>query len=102
MVLELDLIGRRVRLGESGVRWLHARAKATGGSSLGSRDLATRLEGLDLSQPGQRLVLSRPEARALQRLLDASAEPPAGLEELQKSLADLLARSDQEDVGESH
>jgi len=93
-VLELDLIGRKVSIGEREARWLHARATATGGSSLGSRDLATRLAGLDLTQPVQRLALSRPEARALERLLDASAEPPAGLEELQASLADLLARSD--------
>jgi hypothetical protein len=90
-VLELDLIGLKVRLGESEVRWLYARAKATGGSSLGSRDLATRLAGRDRTQPLQRLVLSRPEARALQRLLDTSAQPPAGLKELQESLAGLLA-----------
>jgi hypothetical protein len=93
MVLELDLIGRKVILAESDVDWLHARAKATGGSSLGSRDLATRLKSLDTAQGAQRLVLSRPESRALQRLLDSSVEAPDGLQELRASLAELLARS---------
>jgi len=93
-VLELDLIGRKVSCGESEVRWLHVRARAMGGSSLGSRDLATRLASLDQAKPLQRLLLSRTVARALQRLLEASAEPPAGLRELRESLAALLARSD--------
>ena len=93
MVLELDLIGRKVTLVESDVRWLYARAKTTGGSSLGSRDLATRLKILHSAQGVQRLVLSRPESRALQRLLDASIDAPDGLQELRATLAKLLAPS---------
>ena len=93
MVLELDLIGRKVTLVESDVRWLYGRAKTTGGSSLGSRDLATRLKSLDSAQGVQRLALSRPESRALQRLLDSSVDAPEGLQELRAALAELLAPS---------
>ena len=90
MVLELDLIGRRATLDESDVRWLYALAKTTGGSSLGSRDLATRLKSLNSSQGVQRLHLSRTEARALQRLLDAGDEPTDGLRQLRTILTELL------------
>ena len=70
-MLELDLIGRPVKLSESDVRWIYGQAKAASGHSLGARDLVTRLQGLDPDQEPKRLLLTRPEASALARLLDA-------------------------------
>jgi hypothetical protein len=92
-VLELDLIGRLVKLSESDVRWIYGHAKAASGHSLGARDLVTRLQGLDPDQELKRLVLTRPEASALARLLDAAAGRCPGCDELRANLADLLATS---------
>jgi len=90
-VLELDLIGRTVGLSERDARWIHGHAKAASGYCVGARDLVTRLEGLDPDKERERLVLTRPEARVLSRLLDAAEEMPPGCEELRIELAALLA-----------
>jgi hypothetical protein len=92
-VLELDLIGRPVTLSEGDARWIYGHAKASSGHSLGARDLATRLQDLDPDQEPRRLVLTRTEASALARLLDAAAEPPPGCDELLANLVELLATS---------
>jgi len=92
-VLELDLIGRPVKLSESDVRWIYGQAKAASGHSLGARDLVTRLQGLDPDQEPKRLLLTRPEASALARLLDAATETPPGCDELRANLVELLATS---------
>jgi hypothetical protein len=90
-VLELDLIGRTTRLSDADARWIHGHAKAASGHSLGARDLVTRLEGLDPDRERKRLVLTRPEASVLARLLDAADGIPPGCEELRSKLAELLA-----------
>jgi hypothetical protein len=90
-VLELDLIGQTVRLSEGAAGWLYAQAKAGSGSSIGARDLATRLRGLDPAQELNRLVLTRSESRALGRLLEAAEEAPDACDELRTSLSQLFA-----------
>ena len=90
-MLELDLIGRTIRLSETDAYWIHRRAKAASGYSLGARDLVTRLEGLDPNRERKRLILTRPEARALDRVLDDAEEIPPGCDELRTKLAELLA-----------
>jgi hypothetical protein len=92
-VLELDLIGRSVTLAESDVRWIYAQAKTASGRSLGARDLATRLQDLEPDQERRRLILTRPEANALARLLDAAGETPPGCDELRANLDELHAIS---------
>jgi hypothetical protein len=90
-MLELDLIGHTVRLSESDTRWIYHEAKRASGHSLGARDLATRLQGLD-SAPGRRkLVLSRAESSALARLLAAGDGTSGECLELRASLSELLA-----------
>ena len=89
--LELDVLGRPIRLSEADAYWIHGQAKTTSGHSLGARDLATRLEGLDPDGERKRLVLTRPEAKALARLLDAADEIPPGCDEFRTNLAELLA-----------
>lgn len=90
-MLELDLIGRTVRLSEGDARWIYGHAKAARGYSLGARDLVTRLEGLEPDKERQRLVLTRPEANVLARLLDTAEELPPGCDEFRVNLAELLA-----------
>ena len=90
-MLELDLIGRPVNLSESDARWIYGHAKAASGSSLGARDLVTRLQGLDPREERKRLFLTRPEANVLARLLDTAVETPPGCDELRANLLELLA-----------
>jgi len=92
-MLELDLIGRKIMLSDSDTRLLLARAEAASGSSVGSRDLATRLKDLGtppLESHGH-LAFSRPESRALQRLIQAQIDPFDQLHDLEQTLAELLA-----------
>jgi hypothetical protein len=90
-VLELDLIGRPVTLSESDARWIYRQAKATSGHSLGARDLVTRLQALDAAQERTHLVLTRPEASALARVLAEPDEAPPGCDELRALLVELLS-----------
>jgi hypothetical protein len=93
VALELDLIGRKITLSDKDVRLLLAGAEAGSGSSIGSRDLATRLKDL-AAQPSQarrRLVFSRPEVQALRRMIEAQLEPGDRFVELRQALAELLA-----------
>ena len=92
-MLELDLIGRPVTLAESDVRWIYGQARAASGYSLGARDLATRLHGLEPDQEHKQLMLTRPEASALARLLDAAGGTPPGCDELRANLVELLGTS---------
>jgi hypothetical protein len=92
-MLELDLIGRPVALADSDVRWIYARAKAASGHSLGARDLATRLQDLEPDQERNQLILTRPEASALARLLEDAGGTPRGCDELRANLDELLGPS---------
>jgi hypothetical protein len=92
-VLVLDLVGRPVTLSESDARWIYTQAKATSGHSLGARDLVTRLQALDPEQERKQLVLTRPEASALARVLAEPDETPPGCDELRALLVELFARS---------
>ena len=90
-MLELDLVGLTIRLSESAAGWIYAEAKASSGYSIGARDLATRLRGLDLSRQVNRLILTRSESRALGRLLEAADDAPHDCDELRTSLSQLFA-----------
>jgi hypothetical protein len=93
-MLEFDLIGNPVALTDSDARLLLTAAKADSGSSIGSRDLATRLNAIaDLQAPTRRrrLVFTRPESRALQRLIQTQIEPTDELQDLRTALVDLFA-----------
>lgn len=92
-MLELDLIGHEVTLTDGDARLLLAAAEAASGSSLGSRDLATRLKGLadPATRSRRRLVLSRSESRALQRVIQARSELTEQLDDLRLTLAAVLA-----------
>ncbi len=93
-MLELDLLGRKVALTDSEVAVLLAAAELASGSSVGSRDLATRLKAVaaPASQPRRRrLVFSRPESRALQRVIESQADPDERLRELELTLTELLS-----------
>lgn len=92
-MLELDLVGRRLTLSEKEVRWIYEQARGASGSSLGARDLVTRLQALDPERERARLVLNRTEASALARVLVAAAERPPGCEELRANLVELLGSS---------
>ena len=91
-LVELDLIGRTITLSESDTRVLLAAAEAASGSSVGSRDLATRLKDLSYPASGRprRLVFSRPELRAMQRTLQDEIPPGERLHELRLMLAELM------------
>ena len=91
-MIELDLIGHRISLTDSDARLLLAAAEADSGSSIGSRDLATRLkETFNPSmQRRRRLVFSRPETRALQRIFQTHLKPGEPLSELQITLTKVL------------
>ncbi len=93
-MIELDLMGRRIALSDSDIAVLLVAAERGSGSSVGSRDLATRLK--DMAAPAaqgrrRRLVFSRPESRALQRLIQADVEPDERFRELDSTLSALLA-----------
>jgi len=91
-ILELDLIGHKINLSDNDARVLLKAAEAASGSSVGSRDLATRLKGLADPASGvrRRLVFSRPELRALQQTIQTLVPPADGLRNLQLMLAELL------------
>jgi hypothetical protein len=95
LTLELDIVGHDISLSERDADLLLAGAEAGSGSSIGCRDLATRLKDLALRSPQlrRRLVLSRPESRALQRLLEAQFDPDDRLLDLRQTLAEVLGRS---------
>ncbi len=93
LTLELDIIGRKITLSDDDAHLLLAGAEAGSGSSIGSRDLATRLKNLAAQAPEgrRRLVFSRPEARALSRMIRTQLEPSDRLLDLRQALAELLA-----------
>ena len=92
-MLELDLIGRKISLSDGDARLLLAAAEAASGSSIGSRDLATRLK--EIADPSsnrrRKLVFSRPETRALQRVVQTRFGAGDQLRDLQIALHELLA-----------
>jgi hypothetical protein len=95
-MLELDLIGHKIALTDSDAAVLLAAAERASGSSVGSRDLATRLK--DAAAPSsqarrRRLVFSRPESRALHRLIQAQDDPDERFRELDSALTALLAQA---------
>ena len=94
LMLELDLVGRKVALTDSEASALLAAAEFASGSSIGSRDLATRLKDVNAPPSSQarrrRLVFSRPESRALQRVIESRVEPDERFRELELTLAELL------------
>ena len=97
MTVEFDLIGNRVMLTASDTRLLLTAAEAGSGTSIGSRDLATRLKPLvdpDDATP-RRLVFTRPESRALQRIIQSHIEPTDELQGLRAALVALLLPSPQ-------
>jgi hypothetical protein len=95
LTIELDLIGHTITLSEQDADLLLAGAEAGSGSSIGSRDLATRLKDLALQSPQRRrrLVLSRPESRALLRMIETQFEPGDRLLDLRQALTEILGRS---------
>jgi hypothetical protein len=90
--LELDLIGRKITLSERDAVLLLAGAEAGSGSSIGARDLATRLNDVARQSPQvrRRLVLSRPETRALQRMIETQFEAGDRLLDLRQALTEGL------------
>jgi hypothetical protein len=92
-MLELDLIGHRLTISDSETRMLLAAAEQASGSSIGSRDLATRLRALadPVSSRKRRLVFSRPESRALQRMIQTQFESTEEFHDLRTTLSALLA-----------
>ena len=94
-MLELDLIGRRIKLNERDADLLLAGAEAGSGSSIGSRDLATRLNDVARQSPQmrRRLVLSRPETRALQRMIETQFDSGDRLLDLRQALTEVLGPS---------
>jgi hypothetical protein len=83
-LIELDLFGRKLRLADSDVRWLRARAERAAGSSSPSRDIATLLGS---AKANGAVALHRTEARALLRLLDGAEPPSPALEALHSALS---------------
>ena len=62
--------------------------------SIGSRDLATRLKPLvapDAATRRRRLVFTRPESRALQRIIQTQIEPTDELQLFARRSSTLLA-----------
>lgn len=94
-MLELDLVGRKITLTDGEASLLWSAAEQASGSSVGSRDLATRLKGLadPALRARRRLVFSRAESRALQRMIQSMLEPTDQLQDLRLALSNLLARS---------
>jgi hypothetical protein len=95
LALELDLIGRKITLSKRDADLLLAGAEAGSGSSIGSRDLATRLNDVARQSPQLRrgLVLSRPETRALQRVIETQFEAGERLLDLREALTEVLGPS---------
>ena len=93
-MVEFDLIGNPVTLTDSDARLLLTAAEAGSGMSIGSRDLATRLKPLidpEAMSRRRRLVFTRPESRALQRVIQTQIEPTNELQNLRATLVELLA-----------
>jgi hypothetical protein len=94
-MVEFDLIGSPVTLTDSDARLLLTAAEAGSGMSIGSRDLATRLRPLidpeAMTRRRRRLVFTRPESRALQRVIQTQIEPTDDLQVLRATLVELLA-----------
>ena len=92
-MLELDLIGHRLTISDSEARLLLSVAEEASGSSIGSRDLATRLKALadPVASTRRRLVFSRPESRALQRMIQSRFESTDDFQDLRLTLSELLA-----------
>jgi hypothetical protein len=93
-MVEFDLIGKPVTLTDSEARLLLTAAEADAGRSIGSRDLATRLKPLidtDAMTQRRRLVFTRPESRALQRIIQTQIEPTDELQNLRATLVELFA-----------
>jgi hypothetical protein len=98
-MLELDLIGHKLTLSDADAAVLLSAAERASGSSVGSRDLATRLK--DAAAPSsqarrRRLVFSRPESRALLRLIQGEDVPGERFLELEAALIALLGQSQRE------
>jgi hypothetical protein len=91
-VLELDLIGHQVTLSAGEASLLLTAAEAASGSSIGSRDLATRLKALanPTTRSRRRLVLSRSESRSLQRVIETQIGSTDQLHDLRSTLAAAL------------
>ena len=92
-MVEFDLIGNPVTLTDSDARLLLTAAEAGSGTSIGSRDLATRLKPLvdpEAVTRRRRLVFTRPESRALQRIIQTQIEPTDELQDLRATLVALL------------
>jgi hypothetical protein len=92
-MVEFDLIGSPVTLTDSDARLLLTAAEAGSGVSVGSRDLATRLKpfvDLEATTRRRRLVFTRPESRALQRVIQTQIEPTNELQDLRATLVELL------------
>jgi hypothetical protein len=92
-MLDLDLIGSTVTLSDSDARVLLQAAEADSGSSIGSRDIASRLKAA--ADPATRtrrrqLMFTRSESRALQRLIQAQIGPTGELDDLRSLLSTLL------------
>lgn len=95
-MLELDLIGHKFALTDADAGVLLAAAELASGSSVGSRDLATRLKeaaGPAAQARRRRLVFSRPESRALLRLIQAQDLPEERFSELESGLVEILGQS---------
>lgn len=93
-MVEFDLVGNPVALTDSDARLLLTAAEAGSGISIGSRDLATRLKPLVrpvATRRRRRLVFTRPESRALQRVIQTQIEPTNELQDLRATLVELLA-----------
>jgi hypothetical protein len=95
LALELDLVGHKITLSKRDADLLLAGAQAGSGSSVGSRDLATRLNDVARQSPQLRqgLVLSRPETRALQRVIETQFEAGERLLDLREALTEVLGPS---------
>jgi hypothetical protein len=94
LMVEFDLAGKPVTLTDSDARLLLTAAEAGAGASIGSRDLATRLKPLIApvaTTRRRRLVFTRPESRALQRIIQTQIEPTNELQNLRATLVELLA-----------
>ena len=94
-MVEFDLIGSPVTLTDSEARLLLTAAEAGAGMSIGSRDLVTRLKPLidtdAMTQRRRRLVFTRPESRALQRIIQTQIEPTGELQNLRATRVELFA-----------
>ena len=87
-MFNLDISGRKLSLSRDEVLWLRAQADSAAGNSSAARDLASRMAS---HREAAELVLGRAEARTLAKLLAAAPHSSVGLNELDKTLENLLA-----------